>query len=36
MRAAARPESRPGWEIHKQGRAGQVSYQLLIMTESTA
>jgi 16S rRNA (guanine(966)-N(2))-methyltransferase RsmD len=31
---AARPDLAPGWEIHRQGRAGQVSYQLLKRTES--
>ena len=27
--SAARPELPPGWEVHRQDRAGQVSYQLL-------
>ena len=26
---ATRPDLPPGWEVHRQGRAGQVSYQLL-------
>ena len=30
---AAPPELPPGWETHRQGRAGQVSYQLLKSTE---
>jgi len=29
---AARPDLAPGWEIHRHGRAGQVSYQLLKWT----
>ena len=27
-----RPETPPGWEIHRDGRAGQVTYQLLKQT----
>ena len=27
--SAGRPEAPAGWEVHRQGRAGQVGYQLL-------
>jgi 16S rRNA (guanine966-N2)-methyltransferase len=32
--SGSRPDAPPGWEVHRQGRAGQVTYQLLKQTES--
>ena len=31
--SATRPELPPGWEVHRQDRAGQVNYQLLKWTQ---
>jgi 16S rRNA (guanine966-N2)-methyltransferase len=31
--SAARPALPPGWAVHKEGRAGQVAYQLLKWAE---
>ena len=31
-----RPEPLPGWDLHRHGRAGRVTYQLLKRTESSA
>ena len=33
--SATPPELPPGWEVHRQGRAGQVAYQLLKRAESS-
>lgn len=33
--SAARPELPPGWAVHREGRAGQVAYQLLKREQSS-